>query len=273
MKKYKVLISAPFYKHQHPLLDNWKKYIQAERDYSKHEVLGFLVVNNTPDQKIADKAMKLSEPKFIEVVNIGIGTRDEKLLESRNLAIKKAIDEKYDFLYFYDVDVMSQEAILNDLIKYGLKENVACVSGKVPMRGYVKEPTYTQPGLNLLQYKDIKLLNKPPIPNQPPTILTQGKKYISGRLEPSNYKGQKQAKDKDIPYVEMNALGFGCCVIKREALMRFPQIPPVEKWSLGSEDFTYTNMMFKIRYKLLLIKDIGLFHAQINHKTGEIRWL
>ena len=141
------------------------------------------------------------------------------------------------------------------------------------MRGYVTEPKAMPLDPNLLQFQKLNLLNKPQETQPLPIQLKQGKKYISGRLEPSNYKGKMQAKDPNSEYVEMNALGFGACIIKREALMRFPQIPPVEKWHLGSEDFTYTNMMFQIGYKLLLIKKIRCYHAQINHESGEIRWI
>ena len=105
--------------------------------------------------------MKIAEPKFIEVVNIGFGKRDDVLCKARNLALDKTIKEKFDFLYFYDVDIMSMEAILKDMIKYMNKERVGCVSPRVPLRGRTKEPIYFQSDPNLLQFQDIKMLNQP----------------------------------------------------------------------------------------------------------------
>jgi len=299
MKKiHKCLISAPFYFDQYPLLGNWKKYIEAERDYSKQDVMGFLVINNIPEKEL-DRVMRIAEPKFIEIVNIGFGKRDDVLFKARNLALQKVIKEKFDFLYFFDVDVLSKETILKDMIKY-MKDKVACVSAKVPLRGRTKEPLYIQTDPNLLQFQNLNILNKPlppipkailpssnlakrvilneiptkrPLPPPPKQTITAGKKYISGRLEKSNFAGQMQAKNPEINYIEMNALGFGACLIKREAIVKFPQIPPPEKWHLGSEDFTYTDFLFKAGYRLLLIKDMRCYHGQIDPIMKEIRFI
>ena len=110
----KILVGAPHHDRKDYTLKRYAERIK-ELDYPNYDIL---IADNSQDPN----HVKVIEDYGLPAIWSGYqSTAREKVRESRNAIRKHALENGYDFVFFYDTDIMVPRNILTELLKWGEK--------------------------------------------------------------------------------------------------------------------------------------------------------
>jgi len=110
----KILVGAPHWDLKDYLLERYAKRIK-EFDYPNYDIL---IADNSKDPGHVEVFKKLDLP----VIWTGGGmTARERVRDSRNAIRDRVLEGDYDFVFFYDTDIIAPKNILLELLQWGKK--------------------------------------------------------------------------------------------------------------------------------------------------------
>ena len=187
MKIPKVLVAAPTYSGKHYIFPEWYKNI-TKLDYPNYD---WLIVDNS---KIESYAIKLRREGYKKVIHVPRGGNSRVAIARASEYIRRyALDNGYDYLLFVETDLIPPKDIIQTLISHR-RDVIGCVyeigitgSKSAPRRPLIYHKTQTENGMGLQML---------PI-NEAYDMVKTGVR-------------------------ETKACGFGCTLLKRNILEKYP---------------------------------------------------
>ena len=108
----KILVAAPHYDKKDYALEVFAKRVK-ELNYPNYDIL---IADNSKDKN----HLKVLEKHDLPAIHISTGlTARERVRDSRNALREHALAQGYDFIFFYDTDIIAPKDILLELLQWG----------------------------------------------------------------------------------------------------------------------------------------------------------
>jgi cellulose synthase/poly-beta-1,6-N-acetylglucosamine synthase-like glycosyltransferase len=224
MKLPKILIFTPIYEEKDYCLDMFlRKARQIKYPNKRH-----IFIDNSKDLKYYTKLKRKLQPMGIEVFHVDRGNNSrESLARAQNMARKKFLEGKYDYLFSLESDIMIEPDTIEKLLVKG-KDVISAVY-MIGTNG-VRIPCITLP-----EYND--------------TIKAMGTRLLK-REEINRYVNNGVQR--------VAAAGMGACLMHHSVIERFAfkYDPRFD----GHSDIYFFNDCFNNRIPVFVNSDIVLEH-------------